>query len=269
MPFLTRLSISSPTSPALPIGVSIFLHPYLASASLEFLHWDVPPSPWSTDRNDASFLLAKAIAADGFPALRRLRAPRDVDGILQHVCKPSRGFDIPIMTLSVPGGGNGPATGNGRALANGRRRKDSVSSTSSAASGGSGASGGVHTTVTARALREARQAAQTRIDIARLRPRWKIVCEDWSAKDKIRVTARFEVGGFVGKVGSQVVYWLEDDEIGGIESLVRGTAVKEECNGSWNTRKDEKKGWGSSGMGKEWHTPRERGWRNEGLDGLF
>jgi hypothetical protein len=269
MPSLSRLSISSPTSPALPTGVSIFLHPYLASSSLEFLHWDVPPSSWSADRNDASFLLAKAIATDGFPALRRLRAPRDVDGTLQHVCKPSRGFDIPIAPLSVPGGGNGLTPGNGRALASGRRRKDSVSSTSSAASGGSGASGGVHTMVAARALREARQAAQARIDIARLRPRWKIVCEDWSAKDKIRVTAKFDVGGFVGKVGSQVVYWLEDDEIGGIESLVRGTGVKEDCNGSWNTRKDGKKGWGSSGVGKEWHTPRERGWRNEGLDGLF
>lgn len=241
---------------------------------MEFLHWDVPSSPLASfskrDHNDASYLLARAIAADGFPKLRRLRAPRDMDGILQRVCRPSRGFDVPLTAKPQTGSatlinGNGSTLKNGSALT--RRRKDSTSSVSSGASGGM-ASGDLISRPSVR-LREARVAAQARIEIARLKPRWRVVCEDWSRKGKVKVTARFDVGGFVGMVGSQVEYWLEGDEMRGFESLLGESGPKEECNGGWNARREEKRGWRGSGLGSEWHTPRERGWRNESLDGLF
>jgi hypothetical protein len=118
-------------------------------------------------------------------------------------------------------------------------------------------------------LREARQAAQARIDLSRIKPRWSIICEDWSRADKVRVTARFDAGGFVGTIGSRVTYWLEEDGIDGLEGLINPRPPYEECNGSWNAKQDEKKGWVGGGQGLEWHTPREKGWKVESLKRIF
>ena len=257
LPSLSQVSLFSPTPLVLPAGTTVFLHPYIASPRLKFLHWDIPSSRQSSDlnHNDANYILAKAIDAGGFPQLRRLRAPRDYDGILQRTCRPSRGFDTPLVAPSFNGGNN-------------QRRKGSETSMSSSTSGASAANGEFSYGPTT-GLREARQAAQARIDLARLKPRWKIACEDWSSPNQVRVTARFDAGGFVGTIGSRVTYWLEEDGIEGLEGLINGRSSYEECNGSWNARHDEKKGWGSAGPGFEWHTPREKGWKVETLDRLF
>ncbi|OBT88625.1 hypothetical protein VE02_04042 [Pseudogymnoascus sp. 03VT05] len=265
LPSLSQVSFFSPTPLVLPAGTTVFLHPYIASPRLKFLHWDIPSSPQTSEvnRNDANYILAKAIDAGGFPQLRRLRAPRDYDGILQRTCRPSRGFDTPLVAPSFNGNGRNGQIPTGR-------RKGSETSMSSSTSGASGhAANGDSSYGPTSGLREARQAAQARIDLAKLKPRWKIACEDWSTPDQVRVTARFDAGGFVGTIGSRVTYWLEEDGIEGLEGLIHGRSSYEECNGSWNARQDEKRGWGSAGPGAEWHTPREKGWKAESLDRLF
>ncbi|OBT47522.1 hypothetical protein VE00_03182 [Pseudogymnoascus sp. WSF 3629] len=265
LPSLSQVSFFSPTPLVLPAGTTVFLHPYIASPRLKFLHWDIPSSPQTSEvnRSDANYILAKAIDAGGFPQLRRLRAPRDYDGILQRTCRPSRGFDTPLVAPYFNGNGRNGQIPTGR-------RKVSETSMSSSASGASGnAANGDFSYGPTSGLREARQAAQARIDLAKLKPRWKIACEDWSTPDKVRVTARFDAGGFVGTIGSRVTYWLEEDGIEGLEGLINGRPSYEECNGSWNARQDEKRGWGSAGPGAEWHTPREKGWKAESLDRLF
>ncbi|KFX94831.1 hypothetical protein O988_06118 [Pseudogymnoascus sp. VKM F-3808] len=266
LPSLSRVSFFSPTPLVLPPGTTVFLHPYIASPRLKFLHWDIPSSPHSSEvmnRSDANYILAKAIDAGGFPELRRLRAPRDYDGVLQRTCRPSRGFDTPLVAPAFGPNGRNKQTLPGQ-------RKGSEASMSSSASGASGiAANGESVSGPTSGLREARQAAQARIDLARLKPRWKIACEDWSSPDQVRVTARFDAGGFVGTIGSKVTYWLEEDGIEGLEGLINGRNSYEECNGSWNAKHDEKKGWGSAGPALEWHTPREKGWKVESLDRLF
>ncbi|ELR04766.1 hypothetical protein VC83_01191 [Pseudogymnoascus destructans] len=265
LPSLSQVSFFSPTPLVLPAGTTVFLHPYIASPRLKFLHWDIPSSPQTSEVNcnDANYILAKAIDAGGFPKLRRLRAPRDYDGILQRTCRPSSGFDTPLIAPSFNGNGRNGQIPTGR-------RKGSETSMPSNTSGASGHAANVDSSSGPTSeLREARQAAQARIDLAKLKPRWKIACEDWSTPNQVRVTARFDAGGFVGTIGSRVTYWLEEDGIEGLEGLLHGRSSYEECNGSWNARQDEKRGWGSAGPGAEWHTPREKGWNIESLDRLF
>ncbi|KAH8808141.1 hypothetical protein F5884DRAFT_821574 [Xylogone sp. PMI_703] len=64
--------------------MNFIFHPYFASRSLKFLHWEItnPESDTSTE------ILASSISANGFPSLRTIRAPTDYEGILQQLCKP-------------------------------------------------------------------------------------------------------------------------------------------------------------------------------------
>jgi hypothetical protein len=111
-----------------------------------------------------------------------------------------------------------------------------------------------------RSLASAREAAQARIEIARLRPRFRIIVEDWSLKERIRVTTRYEVGGYVGKVGSKIQYVLGGEDVGVEEKDVWGKRI---CEGRWNVSDDGKN------KGKEGHKAREKGYREETLEGLF
>ncbi|KAJ5047141.1 uncharacterized protein L3040_002983 [Drepanopeziza brunnea f. sp. 'multigermtubi'] len=81
---LVRSTISQAPSPSLPNGVEIYLHPYLASSTLQYLHWEFtnPSDRQATD------IFAKSTESGGFPALRTLRAPTDPDGTLQRLCRP-------------------------------------------------------------------------------------------------------------------------------------------------------------------------------------
>ncbi|RMZ75134.1 hypothetical protein DV738_g5629, partial [Chaetothyriales sp. CBS 135597] len=103
---LRRFTIlQSDLVPALPATNAVVSQPFLASFSLQFLHWDIA-EPGATGRKfarasydrlrranvvklTANEFLALSIKHHGFPALRYLRAPRDVSpmGALQAVCR--------------------------------------------------------------------------------------------------------------------------------------------------------------------------------------
>ncbi|KAL1958223.1 hypothetical protein VTO42DRAFT_4731 [Malbranchea cinnamomea] len=137
---LEKFSISQAnTSPTLPEDGMIF-QPFLASSTLKYLHWDVAsPDPAnalsqldsatvsraSKNNNTPNAHLAQSILHDGFPSLRWLRAPLDIDplGALQAVCRPARNAQIMIpqdryslprsshgstskRPLAMPGGNN-------------------------------------------------------------------------------------------------------------------------------------------------------------------
>lgn len=74
----------------------VVVQPVLASKSLRFLHWDISyPGASTLSGSDEhshptpNIHLALSISRQGFPNLRRLRAPRDTSppGILQSVCQ--------------------------------------------------------------------------------------------------------------------------------------------------------------------------------------
>ena len=54
----------------------------LASASLEYLHWDVLVAGTGTS------LIANGMASGRFPALRKVKVPGDYDGAIQALCRP-------------------------------------------------------------------------------------------------------------------------------------------------------------------------------------
>lgn len=283
MKVLKRLSVTSPTPLELPLGISIFLHPYLASKSLRYLHWDVAPSIIIKESTDASHILAKAIAADGFPLLRRLRAVRDTGGVLQNVCIPSTGWEGVLTTGVLGVGPNGLKAARKSVEKQMEKSKKSMSrkSADSNASSSSrnslrnrinGSSSSIYGDVTKEDLKErlieARATAQARIEIAKLRPRWKLVAEDWTMAEMPKVTAKSEVGGFVGLVGSKVEYYLDFDKN---EARIEDLLCEEQepdrkiCDGSWNIK--DRSAWG--GKGENSHKKRPKGYREQRLSGLF
>ncbi|EPE05946.1 hypothetical protein F503_02775 [Ophiostoma piceae UAMH 11346] len=90
---LTSLTLVQARPPTLAPGETVWLFPYLASASLKHLHWDLPSS--TSTSNSADVILARSIAADGFPNLRTLRTPADPEGLFQPLCRPQERVDLP------------------------------------------------------------------------------------------------------------------------------------------------------------------------------
>ena len=112
LPHLLRFTLSqSDGCPELPTELMVF-QPILASPTLRFLHWDVAsrgaemaPSlpPWEAIHagpKSANTSLALSILHGGFPSLRSLRAPRDIDppGAIQAVCCPTKNGKILLPT---------------------------------------------------------------------------------------------------------------------------------------------------------------------------
>ncbi|ERS96116.1 hypothetical protein HMPREF1624_07652 [Sporothrix schenckii ATCC 58251] len=155
---LTSLSLVQAQAPALPSGDVIWLFPYLASPSLEKLHWDVPtPTPVPAAAAAAAaapsespfgaplagdVVLARSIAAQGFPRLRQLRTPNDPEGLFQALCRPQErvvlakdryrgaGTTYPSAFTSPAGTTSTPPSAAG-----GHRQRDSESSLFSASFG--------------------------------------------------------------------------------------------------------------------------------------
>ncbi|KAJ4396730.1 hypothetical protein N0V93_000951 [Gnomoniopsis smithogilvyi] len=98
---LTTFSLVQPTAPVLPDDeLGFLMMPYLGSNSLRFLHWDIFESAISTRAGDlpgtkTDDILARSIAANGFPNLRFLRVPCDPDGMYQALCRPKERADLP------------------------------------------------------------------------------------------------------------------------------------------------------------------------------
>ncbi|CAK7225558.1 hypothetical protein SBRCBS47491_005929 [Sporothrix bragantina] len=96
---LASLTVVQPQAPALTPGEVIWLFPYLASPSLEALHWDVPMPAAAGQSSSSSMtgdvVLARSIEAGGFPRLRQLRTPVDPEGMFQALCRPQERVDLP------------------------------------------------------------------------------------------------------------------------------------------------------------------------------
>ncbi|TVY91362.1 hypothetical protein LAWI1_G006367 [Lachnellula willkommii] len=283
---LTHFTISQVPAPSLPAGVDIFLHPYLASSTLQYLHWEFT-NPGDTRANE---ILSKAISFSGFPALRTLRAPTDSDGSLQKLCKPRDRIELPgdrYRTVGSPLSQSMPSMpyaaptrpfSAGHGQSGSRNSNYQPSPTGSAFSinlekkSRHSAEGNIQDAGTSLAI--ARRTAQRRIDTAVSQPQYHIII--WDAEGQF--LERFKVGGFIGDLGSKINYSLRpdvdgmDEAVCGIEGaggLLDGgeeTNVRDGCTGSWNLEA----GVRSKGKGKDrwWHTERGR-WREMPLEKLF
>ncbi|KAF2111691.1 hypothetical protein BDV96DRAFT_498801 [Lophiotrema nucula] len=116
---LQRFSLSQHKTPRIPVNTSI---PILHSTTLEYVHWEIrsqaetPPMRNSAfaSRNASSpsfpfpeseptsclatCLLSVSIKNGLFPALRKIRAPHDPQGLLQSLCKPRATALLPSDT---------------------------------------------------------------------------------------------------------------------------------------------------------------------------
>lgn len=296
---LTHFTISQTASPSLPSGTSIFLHPYLASASLKYLHWEITNS----DDDMATDILAKSISHDGFPALRTLRAPTDFDGTLQKLCRPRDRIELPgdryrnisqQSHLGMASSQSMPALASptGSSFSFNHSRSGSVSSMLVKSPARSTFSLSLEQSHSNEArsnedyeprdkgmsLVIARRMAQRRIDAAISQPKFHIIV--WN--DQGNFIERQTVGGYIGEVQSKIYYSLKPDIAGADEAIVtvdgigglldggEETNVRDGCTGSWNLHLAIQGKNGRSGSGKEkwWHTERGR-WREVPLDKFF
>jgi hypothetical protein len=292
---LTHLTISQPCSPCLPIGVEIWLHPYLASPTLQNLHWEFT----NPDDDKATEILAKSMIFGGFPALKTLRAPTDHDGTLQKLCRPRERIELPgdrYRNLGIP-------THTG--LPHSQSVPNIPSPTRSTFSMGHGPSGSVSSSFIKSPARStfslndkmshdsdepgsrekgmslaiARRMAQQRIDHASTQPKFHIIIWDEDGQ----FVERYAVGGFMGTIESKVYYSLKPDVDGMDESIVHVEGArglldageemnsKDGCTGSWNLEAGVAKGKnGGKGQGKDrwWHSERGR-WRELPLEKFF
>lgn len=253
LPQLTSLSLVQCHPPTLTPGEVIWLFPYLASASLRQLHWDLPT--YANHANAADMVLARSLATNGFPALRRLRAPADPDGILQMQCQPQLRADLPEDRWAADGDDDDadaerPAKARQGSTASCIPTPDKMYSN----------------------LKEARAAAQQRIEAARDVPRFVISIADENGAP----VEQHPVGGFVGTVHSLIKYHLvpeagASDDKGGLVDMddlladggeaVGGSHERhgrdgpDVCTGRWNAdweqpQKKDRERW--------WHTERGR-----------
>lgn len=270
---LTTLSIVQAFPPVMPEddAFSLWMMPYLASNTIRKLHWDM--TSHKSCISAADNILAKSIAAGGFPALRILRALNDPDGIFQDLCYPVERIDMPTDRFRLPEAAAAPPevpasplsplsptrylfkTSSSNSSLNSPRTNQSPSPPPPA-----------DTPANCTSLHTARLAAQSRLESAQSKPpRWtvNVIDEDHS------LVETFKMGAFIGTAGSKIKYHLHPDigatdEKGGLvdvrdlatdcgESLSGG---REGCTGRWNQRegvvadRKEKERW--------WHTERGR-----------
>ncbi|KAL2175442.1 uncharacterized protein P884DRAFT_271423 [Thermothelomyces heterothallicus CBS 202.75] len=140
--YLTNLetfTIVQTCAPEMPPDEFIMLFPYLASQSLRKLHWDIPYLPNTVTPADT--ILARSIAAGGFPSLRILCTPNDPEGIFQALCAPRERIDLPADRYRAPFPG---AAGPGSNAPWGHtRNSSSFSSTHTRGSFAGGGGGGL------------------------------------------------------------------------------------------------------------------------------
>lgn len=275
---LKTFSLIQAFSPMMPEGdlFSLWMMPYLASTTLERLHWDI--TSVGTAGNAADGILAKSIAAGGFSALRSLRVPNDPDGMFQALCRPEGRIDLPsdrfrLHDLGRAEDSSPPSSPIGIGFLSKSSTATSLTTSSSSSSMSTMPDGPAAYSN----LRSARLAAQARLEAAHSMPQFRInVTGDEGLVDA------FDMGGFIGTIGSPIRYHLRPDagstdEKGGLvdvrdltgdggESLLSangrgGEAAREGCSGFWNrvdgvvADKKERERW--------WHTERGRWTRVE------
>ncbi|KAK0628397.1 hypothetical protein B0T17DRAFT_489289, partial [Bombardia bombarda] len=218
LPSLDTFNLVQPHAPMMPTDELVLLFPYLASPSLRKLHWDIPYLP--TRATTADTILAKSISANGFPALRILRAPNDPEGIFQSLCSPRERADLPTDRFRGGAGSTGsgarqstlfrgllssqqqPSGGHGRAASDYYSRPSSSSSSPLHSNNRHAWPGGTMPTSPSSAptspmfppdslllprdnsnLHHARLAAQARLEAARRFPRFFVNVIDDAATD--------------------------------------------------------------------------------------
>ncbi|KAF4996227.1 hypothetical protein FDECE_12528 [Fusarium decemcellulare] len=267
---LVNFSLVQAFPPVMPEDdtFALWMMPYLASSSIQKLHWDI--TSHASCLNAADDTLARSIAAGGFPALTTLRVLNDPDGLFQELCYPVERIDLPVdrFRITEQSGDSSPFTltpsSSTSSISPTRLFKSSSNSPlASPRTPISPFDDFRHAPFTS--LHTARLAAQARLEAARSRPRFtvNVVDEDGTT------TNTFAMAGFIGTPGSPIKYHLisdpgTTDDKGGLvdvrdldsdggESLAGG---REGCTGRWNMRdgvvadRKEKERW--------WHTERGR-----------
>lgn len=252
---LETFALVQAETPVLPDGEMIWLFPYLASRSLRKLHWDVTTPATRASASDA--ILARSIAADGFPSLRSLRTPNDPDGLFQALCKPTERIEAAsdrykgLVSRAVNPVGSSSST------------KTPSEPPTPVTPQGSSAGGGGQQAVAPRAsnLALARLAAQARLEEAWATPRFRV---DVTDEDGSAVQS-FGLGGFIGEVGSRIRYSVEpdagaSDETGGLvevaDLLAHGGEDLSGVGGSGGSSS----GGGGSPVEEQQQQQRGRGW---------
>ncbi|KAL7628374.1 hypothetical protein AAE478_002576 [Parahypoxylon ruwenzoriense] len=260
---LETFALAQSSTPIMPPNEMIWLFPYFASPSLRKLHWDITSNQLYA--NAADSILARSIAANGFPSLRILRTPNDPEGIFQALCKPVENIETakdkfrglifkctsrpsPPATPTTP---STPRTPGKSPSGLSFPMEDQLFPSKASSS-----------------LAQARLAAQSRLEAARQSPRFVV---NVTGEDGTELES-YGLAGFMGQVESRIRYWLSADEgaadeSGGLVDIADvlgegGENLKVEgregCIGRWNTYsgnvidKKDRERW--------WHTERGR-WR--------
>ncbi|KAI8266127.1 hypothetical protein K4K58_010262 [Colletotrichum sp. SAR11_239] len=254
--YLEAFTLVQSFAPTLPEDTFIWLMPYLASGSLRKLHWDITSN--TTHANAADSILARSIAASGFPSLRSLRTPNDPEGIFQALCRPYERVDLASDRFRQPVARSAsfPAAAPG-------------SPTKSKFPAKAATLPPTETFLECTDLHQARLAAQARLEAARPFPRFfvNVIDEDGTLLEK------YGLAGFMGTIESRISYNLRPDsgakdERGGIvemSDLMAGSNGedipngKEGCTGRWNVsssaaEKKDKERWWHTERGR-WHQP--------------
>lgn len=259
LPKLTTFSLVQAAAPTMVEDMFMFM-PYLASRSLRKLHWDIFESGISNSNGEggitrADDVLAKSISANGFPELRNLRVPNDPEGRFQALCRPKERVDFPSDRFR---NGLGNQATAGRVLGNGNGNSSTIDlnnsqatamrrpSSSTQSFGGSGTDiaivnldspGGRRSSSETKDsgkvlslpsrefgsdLRQARLAAQARLEAARRSPKFEACVTDEDGK----LLVSEGLAGFIGDVRSQIYYSLApdvgaSDERGGLAGVAQ------------------------------------------------
>ncbi|KAI0125586.1 hypothetical protein BJ170DRAFT_584040 [Xylariales sp. AK1849] len=244
---LESFSLVQSTTPVLPPDEMIWLFPYLGSTSLRKLHWDITSQ--TTRANTADWILAKSIGANGFPALRVLRAPNDPEGIFQNLCSPIERIEMASDRYV----GRGLVSNIPNARPTAPRTSSNPGKSPKALQ-----FPGFDEPKKSSSLHHARLVAQSRLEAARSNPRFtvNVIEEDGS------ILESYGLAGFIGETRSQIQYCLTPDpgatdENGGLVRITdvlndggEDLADREGCTGRWNNygddtmdRKDKERWW--------------------------
>ncbi|KUJ07547.1 uncharacterized protein LY89DRAFT_631101 [Mollisia scopiformis] len=288
---LAQFTISQAPSPTLPTGEEIYLHPYLASSTLQYLHWEFT----NPDNDKATQILSTAISFNGFPSLKTIRAPTDHDGLLQRLCKPKERIELPgdryrnlnmagnpvfSQTQSLPSLSPTRSTFSGHGHSGSINSNSTKSPTQSAFSLNfdhlSNSSDEFVSREKGMSLVTARRMAQHRIDTAMTQPKFHIIIWDESGE----FLERFALGGFLGSLQSQITYTLKPDVDGMDEAVIsidgpgglldkgEETNARDGCTGSWNLDAGTRVKGANKGKDRWWHSERGR-WKDIPLQKLF
>lgn len=298
---LTRFTISQSPSLSLPRGTEIFLHPYLASNTLQHLHWEFT----NPDDDRATNIMAKAILFGGFPALKTIRAPTDHHGALQKLCRPRRQIELPsdrYRNQSLPFQPSMPHHSKSASVLASKSASAIPSPTKSTFSTGHGYSNSISSNAVksdtrsafslnlddkssksedsgdrekGMSLSTARKLAQNRLEAASAHPKYHIIVWDENGE----FVERFAVGAFIGTIESKINYSLKPDIEGSDEAVVGvegkfgllgndEEVTRDGCTGRWNESAGMQVKGSAKGRDTWRHTERGR-WRELTLDTFF